>query len=93
MTNETRQALEGCNGTGAVVMEETDTTTSEEAICVSETTQGNKKAICIDECERNKKCAQLCMGTGQAINANQQLVPSQVNLEEIFKPSFLVEER
>ena len=89
MLNETRQELERCKGTKVVVLEETNTTTSE-PICVSRTTQGPKKVVCIDECETNKKCAQLCMGHGQAIDAKQHLVPSQVNLEEIFPGTLLI---
>ena len=89
MLNETRQELERCKGTKVVVLEETNTTTSE-PICVSRTTQGPKKVVCIDECETNKKCAQLCMGHGQAIDAKQHLVPSQVNLEEIFPGTLFV---
>ena len=89
MLNETRQELERCKGTKVIVLEETNTTTSE-PICVSRTTQGPKKVVCIDECETNKKCAQLCMGHGQAIDAKQHLVPSQVNLEEIFPGTLFV---
>ena len=88
MLNETRHDLERCNGTGAVVMEDADTTTSE-AICVSDTNQGLKKAICMDECENNKKCAQLCVGHGEAINGMHK-VPSKINLEEIFPETLLV---
>ena len=89
-TNETRQALELCNGKRVLVLEGANTTTSEEAICVSQTNQGPKQVICIDECATNQKCAQLCMDQGQAINARMQLVPSKINLEEIFPGTLFV---
>ena len=31
-----------------------------DAICVAETNQGMKKAVCKHECEFNEKCLQLC---------------------------------
>jgi len=90
MTNEVRQTLELCKGKRVVVLEDADATTSEEEICVSETNQGSKKAICIDECETNKKCVQLCMGHGQAINKGLHSVPSKINLDEIFPGTLFI---
>ena len=89
MTNETRQKLEDCKGKGAVVLEET-TTNTPGTICESRTTHGAKKAVCIDECKTNKKCAQLCLDHGQAINTNYQLVRSTTKLEEIFPGTLFV---
>ena len=91
MSKKTRQDLERCKGKMAVVMEETTTTTSD-AICESRTTQGAKKAVCINECETNKKCAQLCWDDGHAIDTRQLLVPSKINLEDIFPGTFFVDD-
>ena len=91
MSNKTRQDLEHCKGKMAVVMEETTTTTSD-AICESRTTQGAKKAVCINECETNKMCAQLCWEHGKAIDTRQLLVPSKINLEDVFPGTLFVDD-
>ena len=91
MSNETRQELEHCKGKMAVVMEETTTTTSG-AICESRTRQGNKKAVCINECKAHQKCAQLCMDDGWATIDGLTRVPSKIKLEEIFPGTLFVDD-
>ena len=90
MTKETRQKLDNCSGKKTVVMEEATKNTSD-AICVSRTNQGTMNAVCIDECADNKKCVQLCMNHGEALNADTRISPSEVNLEvEIFPGTLFV---
>ena len=66
-------------------------TNTSEAICVAETNQGMKKAVCKHECESNEKCVQLCPNevNSQSIISNR-VVPSQASLEEIFPETFFV---
>ena len=93
MANVTRQKQKDCKGKRAVVLEDL-TENNSDAICVSRThdgkRQGAKKVVCVDECEGNKKCAQLCMNHGEALDSTNRLVPSEVKLTEIFPGTFFV---
>ena len=98
MTNGTRQKLEDCKGKRTLVMEELSTSTSG-AICESETNEGQRKAVCINECETNEKCAQLCMDHNEAITdgefkitlKKEELEEFNSRIEEIFPGTLLVE--
>ena len=87
MPKETKQQLANCTGKRSVLMEEA-TETTPDAICVSETNKGAMKAVCIDECKDNKKCAQLCMNHGLALNKRNKEVSSRTDLGEIFPGTF-----
>ena len=91
MANVTRQKQEDCKGKRAVVLEDL-TENNSDAICVSRTHKGAKKVVCVDECEGHKKCAQLCMNHGEALDSTNRLVPSEVKLTEIFPGTFFVDD-
>ena len=61
-----------------------------DAICVAETNQGMKKAVCKHECEFNEKCLQLCLNEVNSQSISNRVVPSQASLEEIFAETFFV---
>ena len=96
MTNAVRQKQEDCKGKRAVVLEEL-TENNSDAICVSRThdgkRQGAKKVVCVDECEGHKKCAQLCMNHGEALDSTNRIVPSEVKLTEIFPGTFFATDK
>ena len=89
MSDGTKQKLEDCKGKMAVVLEET-TTTTPGAICESRTRLGDKKAVCINECKTNDKCAQLCTDQGWATSDGVTRVASKINLTEIFPGTLFV---
>jgi len=90
MSKETKLAVEDCNGKMQVVLEDTTTTTSGTKICETRTREGDKKAVCINECETNKKCAQLCMNHGDAVADGMKTVSVQIKLEDVFPGTLFV---
>ena len=87
MTNVIRQKQEDCKGKRSIVLEEL-TKNSSDAICVSRTLLGAKEVVCVDECEGHKKCAQLCMDHGLALNKRNEEVSSRTDLRKIFPGTF-----
>ena len=66
-------------------------TNTSDAICVAETNQGMKKAVCKHECESNDKCLQLCPNEVNSQSISNRVVLSTVSLEKIFPGTFFVQ--
>ena len=94
MTKETRQSLRQCGEKEVLVFENVTAESNEipsDAICVAETNQGMKKAVCKHECEFNEKCLQLCPEEVDSQSIDKRVVPSRASLGEIFPGTYFVQ--